>query len=425
MAQATATPQATHSQINPYDQMLARLKPAADMLGLDKGTYEVLATPALEVKLAVPVRMDDGTTQVFSGYRVQHSTARGPAKGGIRYDLNVTHDEVKALAAWMTWKCAVVDVPFGGGKGGVICDPRRLTPGELERLTRRYTAGLLDFVGPDRDVPAPDVNTNPQIMAWFMDTYAMHQRQYLPAVTTGKPLELGGSRGRTPATGYGVWNVVENALKHQKLKGKVQAVIQGAGNVGGFAAKFLAEAGHKVVGLSDVYGAYHNPKGIDVPKALEHIQKHRSLEGFKGAERIGNGELLELDCDVLIPAAVENQITDKNANKIQAKVIVEGANGPTTADADRILEKKGVLVVPDILSNAGGVTTSYFEWVQNRMAYYWEEEEVLQKLDRVMNRSFQDVMNTAKEHKTSPRLGAYVLAVSRVVAAMRLRGLYA
>ncbi|TAH36312.1 MAG: Glu/Leu/Phe/Val dehydrogenase [Planctomycetota bacterium] len=425
MAQAVATPPTSSTENNPYEQMLRRLRPAAEILQLDEGTYRILATPAKELTVAVPVRMDDGSLQVFTGYRVQHSTTRGPAKGGIRYDLNVSLDEVKALAAWMTWKCAVVNVPFGGAKGGVICDPRTMSQGELERLTRRYTAGILDIIGPDRDIPAPDVNTNEQIMAWFMDTYSMHVRMPQPAVVTGKPIGLGGSRGRRTATGLGVWFVVREALRYRKMEGPVRVVVQGSGNVGGIGAEFLHRNGHKVVGMSDVFAAIHNPKGLDVPKVLEHLGRTRSLEGYPDAERIPHERLLELDCEVLIPAAVENQITSRNADRIKARVIVEGANGPTTAEADRILEQKGVFVVPDILANAGGVTVSYFEWVQDRMAYFWEEEEVNQRLERVMVRSFNDVVATAEKFSTSPRLGAYLLGVERVAYCLRMRGLYA
>ncbi|MCH2111656.1 MAG: Glu/Leu/Phe/Val dehydrogenase [Planctomycetes bacterium] len=406
--------------------MQRRFARASGLLGLDSGVAELLETPWQEIATAVPVQMDDGSMRVFTGYRVQHSIVRGPAKGGIRYSPDVTLDEVRALAAWMTWKCAVVNVPFGGGKGGIICDPRRLSKSELERLTRRYASNLLDLIGPERDVPAPDMNTNEQVMAWFMDTYSMHKRSTQTAIVTGKPIGLGGSEGRREATGLGVAFTVREALKHLGMpETGARVVVQGAGNVGGLGALFLYEMGHKVIAISDMYGAIHNDGGLDIPKVLEHLDQHRNLEGYEGAERIDNAELLVLDCDVLVPAATENQITSKNAGDVKAKVIVEGANGPTTANADDILRQNGAFVAPDILANAGGVTVSYFEWVQDRMGYFWEKEDVFNRMETIMVRAFQDVANMAKQHDCSPRIGAYCLAIERVNYCLQMRGLYA
>ena len=336
--------------------------------------------------------MDDGRIEVFVGYRVLHNIARGPGKGGIRFDKNVTLDEVRALAAWMTWKCAVVNIPFGGAKGGVICDPQNLSRGELERITRRYTAELMDQFGPEKDVPAPDMGTNPQTMAWIMDTYSMHARHTVTSVVTGKPLSLGGSRGRVEATGRGLMLIAREAapLRGMTLPGS-RVVVQGFGNVGSIAARMCHEAGAKVIAVSDISGGIHNPAGIDVPALIAHYEKNRSFEGFAGVSKVGNAELLELDCDILIPAANENQIRQKNAGNIKAKIIVEGANGPTTQRADEILNANGVLVVPDILANAGGVTVSYFEWVQDRAGFFWRESEVNERLEDIMVQSFRDV----------------------------------
>jgi glutamate dehydrogenase (NAD(P)+) len=413
-------------EFNPFQAMAQRFDVAADKLGLDEGLRDVLRTPDKELTVSIPVSMDNGKLRVFTGYRVQHNFSRGPCKGGIRYAPDVNLDEVRALAAWMTWKCSVVDVPFGGGKGGVICDPRQLSKGELERITRRYTSGIMDILGPDRDVPAPDVNTNEQTMAWLMDTYSMHVRRTETAVVTGKPLALGGSKGRTEATGRGVMIATREAMKKIGLKPEqTRVVVQGSGNVGGIGAMMLARQGMKIVSISDIYGAIHNDKGLDVPDVLAHLRQHKKLEGYAKAEHIPSASQLELDCEVLVPAATENQITSKNAERIKAKLIVEGANGPTTVLADQILEKRGVTVVPDILANAGGVTVSYFEWVQDRAGYFWTEEVVNSRLEQVMTTSFAAVEETARKYSTSLRIGAYILAVGRVATVYQLRGTYA
>jgi glutamate dehydrogenase (NAD(P)+) len=412
---------------NPFESMMKRFDKAAEILQLERGVYDFLKTPALQVIVSIPIQMDDGRIEVFEGYRVIHNYALGPAKGGIRYAPDVTLDEVKALAAWMTWKCAVMDIPFGGAKGAVKCDPRKLTKVELEKITRRYTANLLDIIGPDKDIPAPDLNTDEQIMAWIMDTYSMHVRRTERAVVTGKPLILGGSPGRREATGRGVMIVTLAAMEKLKLKPKKStAVVQGFGNVGSVSAKLLAEKGLKIIAISDITGGYYNKKGIDIEKAIQYVQKNpeRTLEGFDGGEKITNEELLELECDVLIPAAREDQITKDNAPNIKAKLIVEGANGPTTASADPILEEKGILVVPDIVANAGGVTVSYFEWVQDRMGYYWTAEMVNERLERMMLSAFENVYNTAKKYNVSLRLGAYILAVDKVAKTLKIRGIY-
>jgi glutamate dehydrogenase (NAD(P)+) len=357
---------------------------------------------------------------------VQHNFMRGPCKGGIRFAPDVNLDEVRALAAWMTWKCSIVNIPFGGGKGGVVCDPRQLSIGELERITRRYTAAIMDILGPDRDVPAPDVNTNEQTMAWIMDTYSMHIRRTSTAVVTGKPLSLGGSRGRREATGRGVLFVCREAIKELGLRPEqCRVVVQGSGNVGGIGALLLHREGYRVVSLSDMYGAIHDEKGLDVPDVMSWLAEHKRLDGYPRAQRIASDSQVELDCEILVPAAVENQITSKNAARVKARLIVEGANGPTTAAADKILEKRGVMVVPDILANAGGVTVSYFEWVQDRAGYFWTEEVVNTRLEQVMTSSFAAVDETARKHGTSLRIGAYILAVGRVANVYTLRGTYA
>ncbi len=412
---------------NPFESMMKRFDKAAEILQLEPGVYEFLKTPALQVIVSIPIQMDDGRIQVFEGYRVIHNYALGPAKGGIRFAPDVTLDEVKALAAWMTWKCAVMDIPFGGAKGAVKCDPRKLTKIELEKITRRYTANLLDIIGPDKDVPAPDLNTDEQIMAWIMDTYSMHVRRTERAVVTGKPLILGGSPGRREATGRGVMIVTLEAMKKLKLNPKKStAVVQGFGNVGSVSAKLLFERGLKIIAISDITGGYYNKKGIDIEKAIKYVQNNpdRTLEGFNGGEKITNEELLELECDVLIPAAREDQITKQNAPRIKAKLIVEGANGPTTASADPILEEKGILVVPDIVANAGGVTVSYFEWVQDRMGYYWTVDMVNERLEQMMISAFENVYNTAKDYKVSLRLAAYIIAVDKVAKTLKIRGIY-
>jgi len=413
------------SEQNPFESMMARFKIAADYLHLAEGHYEFLKRPEKQVIVSIPIQMDNGNIKVFEGYRVIHSTVRGPSKGGIRYTPDVTLDEVKALAAWMTWKCAVVDIPFGGAKGGVICDPQKMTMVELEKMTRRYTANLMDLFGPDRDIPAPDMNTNEQIMGWIMDTYSMKERRTVTGVVTGKPTVLGGSRGRREATGMGCMFVTLRALEKMKIKpDQARVVVQGFGNVGSVSAQMLDGKGCKIIAISDVTGGYFNKKGINIPQALEHTAKVKSLLGFKGAEPIRNEDLLELDCDVLIPAAKEEQITSSNAGRIKAKIITEGANGPTTAKADPILDEKGILVIPDILANAGGVTVSYFEWVQNRMGYYWSLEDVNSRLERVMNESFDVVFDLAQDYKVSLRIGSYILAVKRVSDALKIRGIY-
>jgi glutamate dehydrogenase (NAD(P)+) len=428
MSQATTAPvpPTTADEFNPNLSMARNFDTAADHLGLDEGLREVLRRADRELTVAIPVVMDSGKLQVFTGYRVQHNFSRGPCKGGIRYAPDVNLDEVRALAAWMTWKCAVVDVPFGGGKGGVICDPRKLSTGELERITRRYTAGIMDILGPDRDVPAPDVNTNEQTMAWLMDTYSMHVRRTTTAVVTGKPIALGGSRGRREATGRGVLFVCREALKKLGLRPEnTRVVVQGAGNVGGIGAELLHRDGYKIVSISDQYGAIANEKGLDMPAVMAHLKKTGKLAGFPGARELTGAESLELPCEVLVPAATENQITSKNAERIKARLVVEGANGPTTAVADAMLEKKGVLVVPDILANAGGVTVSYFEWVQDRMGYFWTEERVNNSLEQIMVKSFHDVDAVMQKYKVSMRIAAYILSIDRVASVYKLRGVFA
>ena len=419
-------PEQVLGEQNPFEAMHARFDLAATKLGLDQGLYRVLRTPDRELTVAIPVYMDDGTLQVFTGYRVQHSTSRGPAKGGIRFAPNVNLDEVRALAAWMTWKCAVVNVPFGGGKGGVICDPMKLSRRELEAITRRYTAMIIDIIGPDRDVPAPDMGTDGQTMAWIMDTYSMHQRQICTAVTTGKPVELGGSQGRIEATGRGVMLCTREALQKLQIDPKkCRAAVQGFGNVGQISARMLESLGIKIIATSDIRGAIVNEKGLDLPALAAYAKKNRTIEGFPGGQRLTNTELLELPVEVLVPAATENVITSINAARIQARLIVEGANGPVTAAADKILEDKGIFVVPDILANAGGVTVSYFEWVQDRMGMFWSEAEVNEKLERIMVRSFQDVVTMAERFEVTNRIAAYMLAIDRVATTTRMRGIYA
>jgi glutamate dehydrogenase (NAD(P)+) len=411
---------------NPFEAMSERFDRAAKLLNLDTDLYAVLRVPNREIKVYVPVRMDSGHIQVFEGYRVQHNFARGPAKGGIRYAPDVSLDEVKALAAWMTWKCAVVNVPFGGGKGGVICDPRQMSLGELERLTRRYTSELIDFIGPDKDVPAPDMNTNEQTMAWIMDTYSMHARHTVNAVVTGKPVALGGSLGRREATGRGVLFCMNEAIKRFGLTPQTASVVvQGSGNVGGIGATLMHEAGYKVVAISEVNGGIYNKNGIDIPKALDYLQKTKSFDGYEGVEFVSNSDLLELECDVLAPCATENQITSENASRIKCKILAEGANGPTTPKADKVLHENGVFVIPDILANAGGVTVSYFEWVQDRMGYFWREDEVNQRLEEKMVDSFNEVAHYSDTHNVDMRTAAYMLAIDRVAYHTRMRGIYA
>ena len=411
---------------NPFEAMMERFDHAAQLLNLDRGLYKVLRNPEKQIIVSVPIIRDNGEVEVFTGYRVLYNTSRGPAKGGIRFDLNVTLEEVKALAAWMTWKCALVNIPFGGSKGGVVCDPTTMSMGELERVTRRYTASIIEILGPDSDVPAPDVNTNERVMAWIMDTYSMHKRHTVTAVVTGKPVEMGGSLGRREATGRGCMIVTREALGRMgmSLKG-ARVAVQGFGNVGSVAAEFMAKEGGLIVAVSDKSGGLSNPAGLDVADLRRWVQEHGHLVGYPKAEPITNQQLLVCDCDVLVPAATENVITRKNAPQITAKVICEGADGPTTAAADEILDKKGILVIPDILANAGGVTVSYFEWVQDRGGYFWDEDTVNKRLESIMVRSFSDVMTWAERHNVSPRIASYMIAVDRVAAMHRLRGMYA
>lgn len=411
---------------NPFESMMSRFDHAARLLNLDPDLYKVLRVPNREITIYIPVFMDDGHIEVFTGYRVQHNFARGPAKGGIRYAPDVTIDEVRALAAWMTWKCAVVNIPFGGAKGGIICDPSQMSQSELERMTRRYTAELIDFIGPERDVPAPDMNTNEQTMAWIMDTYSMHSRHTVTAVVTGKPVDLSGSRGRREATGRGLLFTVDEAVKKLGMNPKdTRVVIQGSGNVGGVAAKLMYETGYKIVAISDIHGGIYNPKGLDISRAMEYLARHKTYEKYPEAESVSNFDLLELDCEVLLPAATENQITSTNVSRVKCKILAEGANGPTTAAADQVLEDKGVFVIPDILANAGGVTCSYFEWVQDRMGYFWKEEMVNERLQDIMVASFHDVCKYAESHGVNNRIAAYMLAIDRVAYITRVRGIYA
>ena len=413
-------------EFNPRLSAEARFDIAAEKLGLDEGMQKVLRTPSREIIVHIPVSLDDGRLEVFTGYRVQHSLVRGPAKGGIRYAPDVTHDEVRALAAWMTWKCAVVNIPFGGGKGGVVCDPEVLSDAELERITRRYTAELFDFIGPELDVPAPDVNTNEQTMAWIMDTYSMHARKTQPAVVTGKPIALGGSRGRAEATGRGCMIVVDQALRRLGLeRNATRVVIQGFGNVGGMAARLMARAGYKIVCILEWDGAVFNAKGLDIGALLKHRHETGSITGFAGGEEIDKSQALFLETDVLVPAARENVITSQNAARLRTKILCEGANGPSTHAADSILAEKGIFIIPDILANAGGVTVSYFEWVQDRQGYFWSEQVVNDRLEEVMVNSFQDVVAYADKHGVNNRIAAYMVALDRVAQAIKLRGIYA
>ncbi|HYT69788.1 MAG TPA: Glu/Leu/Phe/Val dehydrogenase [Gemmatimonadales bacterium] len=414
------------SEGNPFEAMMERFDHAAQLLSLDRGLYKVLRNPEKQIIVSVPVVRDNGEVEVYTGYRVLYNTSRGPAKGGIRFDLNVTLEEVKALAAWMTWKCALVNIPFGGAKGGVVCDPSAMSMSELERVTRRYTASIIETLGPDSDVPAPDVNTNERVMAWIMDTYSMHKRHTVTAVVTGKPVEMGGSLGRREATGRGCTIVSREALARlgMSLRG-ARVAVQGFGNVGSVTADLLSREGATVVAVADKSGGLYNPKGLDVADMLKWVSERRHLAGYPEAEAIPGDQVLTLDCDVLVPAATENVITRKNAPDIKARIICEGANGPTSAAADEILEQKGVFVIPDILANAGGVTVSYFEWVQDRGGYFWDEETVNKRLETIMTRSFREVLAMVDKHKVSTRIACYMLAVDRVAAMHRLRGMYA
>jgi glutamate dehydrogenase (NAD(P)+) len=409
-----------------FNAMLEEFDGAARLLGLDPGIWKVLTHPKRQITVSCPIQMDNGEIEVFTGYRVQYNITLGPAKGGIRYHPGVSLDEVTALAAWMTWKCAVAHVPFGGGKGGIIVDPNRLSRRELEALTRRYVAEIVDAIGPEKDVPAPDVNTNDQIMAWVMDTYSMHVGHTSTAVVTGKPIEMGGSLGRREATGRGVMIVTREAAAHLKLEIKNATVaVQGFGNVGSVSADLLAKIGARIVAVTDWKGGVYNKDGLDITRMLDYARQHRSIEGFPGGEPLDNNALFELPVDVLIPAALENQITMENAPKIKAKIIAEGANGPTTPDAHKHLHERGVFVIPDILANAGGVTTSYFEWVQDRHGYFWEEAEVNKRLGSKMVEAFEDVLSTSQRYKTDMRTAAYIVAINRVATVTKMRGMYA
>ena len=423
---AAPAPISVENETNPWLAAAARFDEAATRLGLDDGMRKVLGTSAKELTVHIPVQLDDGRLEVFTGYRVQHSLARGPAKGGIRFAPNVTLDEVRALASWMTWKCAVVNIPFGGGKGGVICDPFVLSDTELEKLTRRYTAEIIDFLGPERDVPAPDVNTNEKMMAWIMDTYSMHAHHTVTAVVTGKPMALGGSRGRPEATGRGCMFVTLEALKRLgKSPQDCSVVIQGLGNVGGMAAKLMTAMGFNIIAVAEYNGAVYNPKGLDIAALQQHRKETGTVAGFPGAEDMDRFEALYLDCDVLVPAATENVIHSGNASRLRCKILCEGANGPTTPLADAILEDKKVFVIPDILANAGGVTVSYFEWVQDRQGFFWNEQLVNERLKEIMVESFDAVVAYASKHGVNNRIAAYMLALDRVAEAIKLRGIYA
>jgi glutamate dehydrogenase (NAD(P)+) len=401
---------------------------AASVLGLDRGIWQILSHPKRQITVSCPVLMDNGEIRVFTGYRVQFNVALGPAKGGIRFHPAVTLDEVTALAAWMTWKCAVVNIPFGGGKGGVTCDPTKLSRRELEALTRRYVAEIADAIGPEKDIPAPDVNTDAQVMAWVMDTYSMHAGQTTRAIVTGKPLELGGSEGRREATGRGVMITAREAAKHLgfDLRGAT-AAVQGFGNVGSVSADLLAKAGVKVVGVVDWKGGVYNDAGLDIPALIAYVAQHpqRTVDGFPGGTPLEPGRIFGLDVDILVPAALENQITVENADRIKARLVVEGANGPTTPDADKALYERGVMVVPDILANSGGVTVSYFEWVQNRYGYYWREQDVNERLETSMCEAFEAVLKTSIKYTVSLRTAAYMVAIDRVATVTRMRGMYA
>ena len=409
-----------------FGAMLQEFDGAARILNLDPGIWRILTHPKRQVVVSLPIQMDNGEIEVFTGYRVQYNITLGPAKGGIRYHPEVSLDEVTALAAWMTWKCAVAHIPFGGGKGGIICDPTRMSKRELEALTRRYVAEIIDLIGPEKDVPAPDVNTNDQIMAWVMDTYSMHVGHTATAVVTGKPIEMGGSLGRREATGRGVMIVTREAAKHLgfDIKGATVAV-QGFGNVGSVSADLLAKAGAKIVAVSDWKGGVHNDKGLDIPALLEYARTNKTVDGFTGGEPLTNDQLFALQVDVLIPAALENQITEENAAGIKAKIVTEGANGPTTPAAHTIMHGNGIFVIPDILANSGGVTTSYFEWVQDRYGYFWEEEEVNTRLEKKMCEAFEDVLQTSLKYKVDLRTGAYIVAINRVGTVTKMRGMYA
>jgi len=410
-----------------FAAMLQEFNVAARIINLEPGIWNILTHPKRQIIVSCPVQMDNGEIEVFTGYRVQYNITLGPAKGGIRYHPDVSLDEVTALAAWMTWKCAVAHIPFGGAKGGIVCDPTRMSRRELEALTRRYVAEIVDNIGPEKDVPAPDVNTNDQIMAWVMDTYSMHVGHTATAVVTGKPIEMGGSLGRREATGRGVMIVTLEAAKHVGLDvNGLRIGIQGFGNVGSVSADLLAKAGAKIVAVTDWKGGVYNERGLDIPKVLEYAASHdKTVDGFPGGDRLSNEKLWGLEVDVLIPAALENQITMENAPSIKAKILTEGANGPTTPDAHSYLHKRGVFIIPDILANAGGVTTSYFEWVQDRYGYFWEEKDVNERLDKKMCEAFEAVLKTSIKYQVDMRTAAYIVAIQRVGTVTRMRGMYA
>jgi len=409
---------------NPFEAMMSRFQTASQILGLEEEVYNVLKSPAKQVIVSLPVTMDDGSIKVFEGYRVIHSTILGPSKGGIRFDPHVNLDEVKALAAWMTWKCAVVDIPYGGAKGGVTCNPREMSAGEIERLMRSYTQAMSDVFGPDQDIPAPDMGTGPREMAWLMDQFSRNKGMTVASVVTGKPIVMGGSLGRTEATGRGVMVSALSAMEKLKINPyNATCAVQGFGNVGAWAARLLAERGLKIVAISDISGAYYNQNGIDIEAAVAYRDKNKgSLEGYSEVEKISGADLLTLPVDILVPAATEDVITNSNAGKIQAKLIVEGANGPTSSKADNIIYEKGISVVPDILANAGGVTVSYFEWVQNRLGYKWTAERVNRRSDRIMKDAFNHVYNTAVQYKVSLRIAAYMVAIDKVAKTYKYRG---
>ena len=413
-------------RLSALENAMMQFDEAAEKLNVDKTTLEILKQPRRAVIVKLPIMMDNGNFEIFTGFRVQHNIARGPAKGGIRYHPDVNLDEVSALAAWMTWKCAVVGIPFGGAKGGIACDPKKLSRGELERLTRRYTADLVEVFGPEIDVPAPDVNTNAQVMAWIMDTFSMHARHTVTSVVTGKPVDLGGSLGRREATGRGVLLTIREACRYKNIElNRARCVVQGFGNVGGVAAELLHDDGARVIAVSDVFGAIHNSDGIDIQGLKQHVIDTGKVVGFKGAQEIDRDRILTMECDILVPAALENVLTSKNANDVKAKIVAEGANGPTTTNADKILESRGVFVIPDILCNSGGVTVSYFEWVQDRIGYFWPEDEVNRRLEIIMVKAFNDVLEVSIENKVNMRIAAFMLAIRRVLDVTMMRGVYA
>jgi glutamate dehydrogenase (NAD(P)+) len=419
-------PTAYLEEVNPWEAQVARSDLAAKKLKLEDGLWKILREPSREIIVHIPVQLDNGRLETFTGFRVQHSIDRGPAKGGVRYTPNVTLDETRALASWMTWKCAVVNIPFGGAAGGVICDRDKMSRRELERLTRRYTSDLLELLGPEKDVLGPDINTDEQIMAWIMDTYSMHVRHTETAVVTGKPLGLGGSHGRIEATGRGLMIVCDEALKRlERNRDQTRVVIQGFGNVGSNAARLMQRRGYRIVGVSISKSGVYNRNGIDIDALTRYHEEHRTLAGFSGADESSSADLLVADCDILIPAAIENQITTRNADRVKAKILCEGANGPTTAEADEILSDKRVFVIPDILANSGGVTVSYFEWVQDRQGYFWSEEMVNEQLAITLRTSFAEVLQYAANHSVSNRIAAYMLAIDRVAYTLRQRGIYA